>query len=94
MDQIYDNAYKCKVTLNKKHKTLFHDYGIRLGTQEIARYNWNDEALDTIASIIERLTHKDVNVDEVRKMIDTLPPKKIQFAFPDEIVDRFRELMK
>lgn len=94
MDQIYDNAYKCKVTLNKKHKTLFHDYGIRLGTQEIARYNWDDAALDTIAAIIEKLTHKDLNVDEVRKMIATLPPKKIQFAFPDEVVDRFRELMK
>ncbi|MBF0580405.1 NTP transferase domain-containing protein [Erysipelotrichaceae bacterium RD49] len=46
MDLIYDNAYKCAVTLNKKHKDLFLGYGIRLGTQEIARYDWNDEALD------------------------------------------------
>ena len=45
MDTIYDNAYKCEVTLNKKHKELFYGYGIRLGTQEIARYDWNDEAL-------------------------------------------------
>lgn len=93
MDTIYDNAYKCKVTLNKKHKTLFHDYGIRLGTQEIARYNWNDDALDTVAAVVEKLTHSDVNVQEVRSMIDSLPEKKVHFAFSDEIVNRFRSLM-
>lgn len=93
MDLIYDNAYKCRVTLNKKHKTLFHDYGIRLGTQEIARYNWNDDALDIVADIIEKLTHEDINVDEVRAMIDTLPEKKVQFTFSDDVVERFRQLM-
>ena len=93
MDLIYDNAYKCRVTLNKKTKTLFHDYGIRFGTQEIARYNWNDEALDTVAAVIEKLTHKDVNVQEVRAMIDTLPEKKVQFTFSDDVVNRFRNLM-
>jgi len=79
--------------LNKKTKTLFHDYGIRFGTQEIARYNWNDEALDTVAAVIEKLTHKDVNVQEVRAMIDTLPEKKVQFTFSDDVVNRFRNLM-
>lgn len=56
MDTIYDNAYKCEVTLNKKHKALFYGYGIRLGTQEIARYDWNDDALDTIATIVHMLS--------------------------------------
>ena len=55
MDLIYDNAYKCEVTLNKKHKDLFLGYGIRLGTQEIARYDWNDEALDKVAIQISML---------------------------------------
>jgi CTP:phosphocholine cytidylyltransferase-like protein/glycine/serine hydroxymethyltransferase len=93
MDTIYDNAYKCRVTLNKKHKTLFHDYGIRLGTQEIARYNWDDSALDTVAAIVEKLLNPNVYVEEVRKMVDTLPEKKVHFTFPDEVVDRFRKLM-
>ena len=93
MDTIYDNAYKCYITLNKKHKTLFHDYGIRLGTQEIARYNWNDSALDTVAEIVEQLRYKDIDVDEVRKMIDTLPEKKVHFTFSDDVVERFRVLM-
>lgn len=93
MDTIYDNAYKCEVTLNKKHKALFYGYGIRLGTQEIARYDWNDDALDTIATIVHMLSDTQVNVSEVRKLIDSLPEKKIHYTFPDDVVNRFKELM-
>lgn len=93
MNTIYDNAYKCHVTLNKKHKQLFRGYGIRLGTQEIARYNWDDAALDLVAEIVEKLTHTDIDVQEVRKMVAALPEKKVHFAFSDEIVNRFRALM-
>lgn len=93
MDTIYDNAYKCEVTLNKKHKKLFYGYGIRLGTQEIARYDWNDEALDKIAEIVHMLSNKDLNVLEVRNLINTLPEKKIHYTFSDEVVERFKQLM-
>lgn len=93
MNTIYDNAFKAKVTLNKKHKKLFNGYGIRLGTQEIARYNWDDNALDTIADIVEQLTKKDMDVEYVRNLINTLPPKKVHYTFSDDIVNHFRELM-
>ncbi|MGN9171445.1 NTP transferase domain-containing protein [Lachnospiraceae bacterium HCP1S3_A8] len=93
MDTIYDNAYKCRVTLNKKHKPLFHDYGIRLGTQELARYNWNDDALDKIADIVAELVNKDINVHKVREMVEALPEKKVQFTFSDDVVEKFRKLM-
>lgn len=93
MDTIYDNAYACEVTLNKKHKELFYGYGIRLGTQEIARYDWNDEALDKIAKIVIELSHKDVAVDKIKEMIDTLPQKKIQYTFSDSEVEKFFDLM-
>lgn len=93
MDTIYDNAYKCEVTLNKKHKDLFYGFGIRLGTQEIARYDWNDEALDIIAEVLVKLSHKDIDVDEVRCLIDKLPEKRIKYAFGEEEIGRFRELM-
>mgnify|MGYP004690846613 CR=1 FL=1 len=93
MDTIYDNAYKCHVTLNKKHKPLFHDYGIRLGTQELARYNWNDDALDLVAKIVAELAKEDINVEMVRGMVDSLPEKKVQFTFPEATVEKFRMLM-
>lgn len=89
MDTIYDNAYKCHVTLNKKHKTLFGGYGIRLGTQEIARYDWNDIALDQIAEILGKLRERDLDILEVRGMIAKLPAKEVKYAFDKEICDKF-----
>ena len=64
-----------------------------MGTQEIARYDWNDEALDKIAYVIERLSDPQVDVGEVRRIIDSLPEKKIHYTFSDDITKRFAELM-
>jgi glycine/serine hydroxymethyltransferase len=89
MDTIYENASKCKITLNKKHKNLFHGYGIRLGTQEIARYAWDDEALDIIALCIKKISEKDVNIDEVKGLISELPSKEIHYAFPEKVISMF-----
>lgn len=89
MDTIYDNAYKCEVTLNKKHKSLFHGYGIRLGTQEIARYDWNDDALDIVAEILKHLSEKDIDVAAVKAKISSLPEKKIKYTFSEETIERF-----
>lgn len=94
MDTIYDNAYKCEVTLNKKHKSLFMGYGIRLGTQEIARYDWNDDALDIIADILKELTNKNLDVNNVKTKISKLPPKTIKYAFSGNELDKFVQLMK
>lgn len=94
MDTIYDNAYKCEVTLNKKHKQLFYGYGIRLGTQEIARYDWNDEALDKVAKIVAQLSDKDIDIDGVRKSIHKLPDKIIKYCFADEVIDQFMALSR
>lgn len=93
MDTIYDNAYKCEVTLNKKNKDLFLGYGIRLGTQEIARYDWNDEALDKCAYIVKELSNPNINVKEILDMVHSLPPKVIHYTFSDNIYGKFEELM-
>lgn len=94
MDTIYDNAYKCEVTLNKKHKELFYGYGIRLGTQEIARYDWNDEALDIVTEVLIQLSNKNIDVDNVKNLIASLPEKKIHYAFGEEVIERFKRLME
>lgn len=93
MELIYDNAYKCGVTLNKKHKDLFLGYGIRLGTQEIARYDWNDEALDKCAYIIKELANPDINPKEILDMVRNLPNKTVNYTFPKEVYERFDKLM-
>ena len=92
-ERIYENAYKFSVTLNKKHKKLFNGYGIRLGTQEIARYKWDDEALDKTALIISCLAEENVNAEKVNELMNGLPEKKIYFAFPDETTEKFRNIL-
>ena len=92
MDTIYDNAYKFEVTLNKKHKELFKGYGIRLGTQEISRYDWNDSDLDKIATIIFELSKKLPNDKLIAKLKNELPEKKVKYTFSDEIVKKFKQI--
>lgn len=89
MDTIYNNAYRCEVTLNKKHKDLFRGYGVRLGTQEIARYAWDDKALDIVAEIISMLKVENVSVEKVKTLVNQLPVKDIKFTFNDEVVNKY-----
>lgn len=78
----YDNALALGITLNSKYKRLFNDSGIRLGTQEIARYNWNDEdTLDNIALILSELRHKEINKPKIKGLMDKLPSKTIHYTF-------------
>lgn len=93
MDLIYENAYKCEVTLNKKYKELFLGYGIRLGTQEIARYDWNDEALDKVAYIVKELANPEIDVKAILDMVHSLPDKTIHYTFPEDVYERFNSLM-
>lgn len=45
-------AKQYNVTLNKKHKKLFNNDGIRIGTQQIARYNWNKPEIEILAQLL------------------------------------------
>ena len=92
MDNIYSNAFKSEVTLNKKHKKLFGEYGIRLGTQEIARYNYSDDALDKISLIINELQKENCNFEYIEELKKQLPEKKIHFAYGEEIINKFKSI--
>lgn len=94
MDTIYSNAFKCEVTLNKKHKKLFGEgeYGIRLGTQEIARYNYDDEALDKISLIINEMKNENCNYEYIEELKKELPKKEIHFAYGKDIIDKFNSI--
>ncbi|MBS9776068.1 MAG: hypothetical protein KGV57_03140 [Fusobacterium sp.] len=92
MELIYNNSYKCGVTLNKKSKELFKGYGIRLGTQEIARYKWDEEALDKVALILSKLLEENLDIEEIKTIVETLPEKKIHYTYSEKIVNDFRNL--
>lgn len=93
MNTIYNNAYKCEITLNKKNKKLFNGYGIRFGTQEIARYNWQEKELDLIAEIINLISKEDADIKYIKSLISKLPEKNVEFTFDDSIVKKFYGLL-
>ena len=82
MEIMFNNAIDAGVTLNTKKKTLFHGgFGIRLGLQEISRYNWDDNTINIIAKILKLISKKDYDSRVLSGLIESLPKKEIQFTF-------------
>ena len=51
-DFFYTQALNYNITLNQKHKKLFHNDGIRLGTQQIARFDWQKQDIEALAKLL------------------------------------------
>ena len=91
MERIFEHSIKYGITLNKKSKALFSGDGIRLGTQEIARYNWPVESMKNVAQIIELISRKHVDENLLSSLLAGLPAKKIQFTFDNSINSYFKK---
>ena len=87
MNKIYYNALKYGVTLNAKEKKLFDNTGIRLGTQEIARYGWTEDVLEMLGKILCELRASNPNTSYINYIKQKLPPKKIMYTFSDEVIN-------
>lgn len=94
MNRIYSNSIRMGITLNKKHKKLFDGYGIRIGTQEIARYGWPIETMTQVADIIYEIAQTEMNDTKVRELLDNLPAKTIQYTFDKSVMARFERFIK
>ena len=82
MEIMFQNAQSQGITLNTKKKALFHGgYGIRLGLQEISRYNWDNDALQKIADILYQVSFPNYDKHQVEVLMKSLPDKKINFTF-------------
>ena len=82
MKTMFQNAIAEHVTLNTKKKPLFHGgFGIRLGLQEISRYNWNDTTIHDIALILSEIAKENYSKEIVHDLMAKLPEKKICFTF-------------
>lgn len=93
MEYIFENSIRFGVTLNKKKKELFYGYGIRLGTQEIARYGWPKDSMKAIAEIIHEISLPDVDEGKVQRLLSGMPPKKIQYTFDDATSAYFKRFI-
>jgi glycine/serine hydroxymethyltransferase len=93
MEHINKNAIRFGVTLNKKEKPLFKGTGIRLGTQEIARYGWETETLEIIGTIMQELRKPCPDSELLNDLKKQLPPKKLKYTFPEEVLCSFRKIL-
>lgn len=83
-EKYYNTAQKFNITLNKKHKELFNFDGIRIGTQQIARYNWQQEEISQLAQMLYLLQNAEENSEQILKLRALLISKKIpQFEYED-----------
>jgi hypothetical protein len=65
---------------------LFHGgFGIRLGQQEIARYNWNSDVIKKIAYILSLIKNENYDHNNVQQLTNNFPPKFIHYTFEKEI---------
>ena len=87
MESIFYNAKKYNISLNKKNKLLFRNYGIRLGTQQIARYNWQSEDIKCLAQLLYCIKQDDSfdTINRLRKIL--IEKKQPQFTFENSIIE-------
>lgn len=78
----YLTAKHYNITLNKKHKKLFNNDGIRIGTQQIARYNWSRTEIEVLSQLLYSVKVR--NDTEIKKIRKSLISKKIpHFTYED-----------
>lgn len=81
-ENYYVNAQKFNISLNQKHKKLFGNDGIRLGTQQISRYNWDNKEIMPLAKLLYLLLKPEINQKEILQLRNYLIEKKIpQFEY-------------
>lgn len=102
MNDFYDNCVYCNVTLNFKTKKLFKYSGIRIGTQEISRYNWSEKELFMLSNLLEILFYhphiynQPKELKKANEIIHILSEKKnIHYTFAkDETFNTLETLLK
>ena len=89
LKELEKRAYSLGISFNIRHKKIYQSKGVRLGLQQIARYNWGDDAVEKISNIIYLLTRKNFNCKKIKNIIDLLPKKTIHFTFDNQTIEKF-----
>jgi glycine hydroxymethyltransferase len=72
LDRAYARARDAGVTMNVKRKPLFRDSGLRLGVQEIARYQWQQGDVERLAVLLRELLVEDTPIPQLRTQVAEL----------------------
>lgn len=78
----YNKCATYGVSLNLRNKPLYHMCGIRIGTQQVSRYKWKEDKMQSIAQILADIYNDTSNPDDIHDRINSLSRnKEIGYTF-------------
>lgn len=92
LDTFFEVCCHYGISVTKREKKIYNDFGIRIGLQEIARYNWEIDIIDTIATILTAIKNN-MPSDEITKHVDTFLKAKrtMNYTFSEVQVNQFKQ---
>lgn len=80
------------ISVTKREKKIYNDFGIRIGLQEIARYNWEIDIIETIAIIFTAIKNN-MPSEEITKHVNNFLNAKrtLNYTFSEAQVNHFKK---
>lgn len=77
-------ARRLNISLDRKHGSLYHGYGVRLGAQAITRLGWDNQMIKTSAQLLWKLAQGDAP-ESLRNVANSLRGKSKCYYCIEEI---------
>ncbi len=87
------NSLMSDVSLNIRRRKIYDTQGARLGFQQIARFNWGNDAAETVADILILLMSPKCNFEQISEKIKNLPPREIHFTYDKVTTDKVKQAL-
>lgn len=86
--KFYNKCLDYGVSINFRNKRLYKTCGLRIGTQEISRYGWQDSEMQSIAKILRDIRNYNQFSQDISNRINKLSAnKKIRYTFGSDYYD-------
>ncbi len=87
-EKFYNKCLDYGVSINLRNKQLYKTCGLRIGTQEISRYGWNEAEMLIIAEILRDIRDNEQFSQDISQKINMLSSnKKICFTIENNYYD-------
>ena len=87
-EMFYNKCLDYGVSINFRNKKIYRTCGLRIGTQEISRYGWNEKEMFIIAEILRDIRDNVHLSQDISQKINTLSAnKKIFYTFDNNLYD-------
>lgn len=87
-EKFYNKCLDYGVSINLRNKQLYKTCGLRIGTQEISRYGWNEAEMLIIAEILRDIRDNEQFSQDISQKINMLSSnKKICFTIDNNYYD-------